>query len=600
MFSMTRRKVTAARRRTAVAGLAVALLALLPMVPASASTTPQTLYQLPGGSQCTKGLGNCVVYPKAVSLPNGRLVAAFEKATIGPTGSAYDQTMPIYKSDDNGQTWQSLANLRAPAFMGGPAQYTSNWTNPYIYVMPQTVGSLTSGTLLLASVVSGEDEYFVEHKAADPNWVPTNDGDRRNMAIALYKSTNSGASWSFVNIIATGGWQGGSAGAIGTNIANANTYRQVDPVWEPYLMVYANQLIAYYSDENDYTGYNSIGALTLRSDNNTATDSRGQVVAHRQWNGNTGTPWSVPYVDVPGNAQSVAGVNQIGGGRPGMPNVVPTANGQWIQTFEFFGGGENVQRRITSDPLNFRSVSSANISSLPVASGSPSLATGGSPVIAQMDNGRLIYNAAGSSDVWINASGSSTGAWTRYTTTIGAGYSRNLTWHPQSGRVVILSAGWPNSGLITYADYDFSGGGGSAYERITSRHSGLVVDVNAHSTADGANVQQWAWTGGYNQQWEFQDAGSGYFRIVNRNSGKCLDVNAASTADGANVIQWTCGSGYNQQWQVVFVSGSYAELRARHSGKCLDVNAWSTANGGNLQQWTCTGGYNQQWSFASA
>ncbi|MEU4159953.1 RICIN domain-containing protein [Actinoplanes sp. NPDC026670] len=593
-----------AKRRvltTIVAGL-VSGIAALSALPADASPSPQTFYQLPSNSQCTKGIGNCVVYPKAASLPSGRLVAAFEKATIGPTGSAYDQSIPIYKSDDNNTTWQQLATVRAPAFMGGPARYTSNWTNPYLYVMPQTVGSLTTGTLLLASVVSGEDEYFREHKAADPSWQPSNDGDRRDMAIALYKSTDNGASWSFVNIIATGGWQGGSAGAIGTNIANANSSRQVDPVWEPYLMVHNNELIAYYSDENDYTGYNGNGSLNLRGDNNTATDSHGQVVAHREWDGNTATPWSVPYVDVTGSTQSVAGVNQIGGGRPGMPNVVPTTNGQWLLTYEYFGGGQNVKQKIFADPLNFRATGGAggtDIGALAVTGGSPSLATGGSPVVIRLPDGRLVYNAAGSGDVWVNSSGSSTGAWTRQATPVGAGYSRNLTWHQPSGRVVILSAGWPNGGIITQVDISPGGTAGAYYERITNRTSGRVVDVFGQSTADGGDVQQWAWNGGYNQQWEFQDAGSGYFRIVNRNSGKCLDVYTASAADGADVVQWTCSNGTNQQWQVI-TAGGFAELRARHSGKCLDVNAHSTVDGANIQQWTCTGASNQQWTFAAA
>jgi hypothetical protein len=135
-----------------------------------------------------------------------------------------------------------------------------------------------------------------------------------------------------------------------------------------------------------------------------------------------------------------------------------------------------------------------------------------------------------------------------------------------------------------------------SWERITSRHSGLVVDVSNVSTADGAPVHQWQWLSGANQQWQFQDAGSGFFRVVARHSGKCLDVSGVSTADGAVVHQWTCTSGQNQQWQWVAAADGFFTLRARHSGKCLDVSNFSTANGGSLVQWTCTGGANQQWS----
>ena len=115
------------------------------------------------------------------------------------------------------------------------AKYTSNWTNPYLYVLPQNVGNLSAGTLLLASIVSGDDYYYQEQKAANSSWTPSGDGDRKDVALALYSSTDDGATWSIQNIIATGGWQGGSAGSIG-RVSNANTSAQVDPLWEPHLV----------------------------------------------------------------------------------------------------------------------------------------------------------------------------------------------------------------------------------------------------------------------------------------------------------------------------------------------------------------------------
>jgi hypothetical protein len=139
-----------------------------------------------------------------------------------------------------------------------------------------------------------------------------------------------------------------------------------------------------------------------------------------------------------------------------------------------------------------------------------------------------------------------------------------------------------------------------SWERVTSRHSGLVVDVSGVSTADGALVHQWQWLSGSNQQWQFRDAGGGYFSVVARHSEKCLDVSGLSTTDGAAVHQWTCTGGQNQQWQWVPGADGYYTLRARHSTKCLDVNGFSTANGGSLVQWTCTGAANQQWSRSTA
>jgi hypothetical protein len=280
------------RLRKAGVALAVVSSAAVTLIAAPAhaySPTPATVYQLPSTTPCLKGRGNCAIYPKAAQLPNGQLIASFELATVPSSGSAVGETLPVYRSTDDGTSWQLLSQVQAPAYLSSNpayAQYTSAWTNPYLYVLPQTVGNLQAGTLLMAAVVSGDDYYYTEQKAANPNWVPTNDGDRSNLAIALYSSTDNGADWNFQNVVTTGGWQGGSAGDIGGDISTANTYAQVDPVWEPYLMAYNGQLVAYYSDENDYTGYNSsTGALTIDPNNATATDSHGQIIAHRTWDG---------------------------------------------------------------------------------------------------------------------------------------------------------------------------------------------------------------------------------------------------------------------------------------------------------------------------
>jgi endoglucanase len=142
---------------------------------------------------------------------------------------------------------------------------------------------------------------------------------------------------------------------------------------------------------------------------------------------------------------------------------------------------------------------------------------------------------------------------------------------------------------------DGGGNTGTTYYRVTGVGSGKVLDVVGSSAADGAEVKQYGWNGGGNQQWSFENLGTGYYRVVNRFSGKCLDVASASTADGANIIQYTCGGGTNEQWTMQTV-GSYFRLVARHSGKCLDVVGAGTADGVDVEQYTCGAGTNQQWS----
>jgi hypothetical protein len=132
---------------------------------------------------------------------------------------------------------------------------------------------------------------------------------------------------------------------------------------------------------------------------------------------------------------------------------------------------------------------------------------------------------------------------------------------------------------------------------LTARHSGKLADVFNASTADGANVVQWAANGQTNQQWRFVDLGGGFFQVVSANSGKCLDVfgGTGATGDGVRVVQWACGTGTNQHWRLQDAGSGYLQLIARHSNKCLQVANASTADGAQLVQWTCGTATNQHW-----
>ncbi|MCX4614006.1 RICIN domain-containing protein [Streptomyces mirabilis] len=531
------------------------------------------LYQL-GSEPCLKGRGNCAVYPKSAQLPSGRLVASFEKSTVvAATGSADRQTLPVYKSDDHGTTWQPLSEVKAPAYLSSDpqyAKYTSNWTNPYLYTLPQDVGNLKQGTLLLASVVSGDDQYYREHKAADPNWTPSNDGDRGDLAIALYSSTDEGASWKVVNVIATGGWQGGSAGAIGQNIAAANTHQQVDPVWEPYLMVYQGQLDCYYSDENDYTGFNATtGVPTLDPANTTATDSHGQILAHKTWDGRS-AQWSAPVVDIAGLTQSVGGGRtQIGGGRPGMANVVRTADGKWLLTFEYWGGGANTRYVVADNPLQFYrgSPTGEAVTSLPVDTGSRPLATGGSPVVIRLPGGRLVYNAAGSGNVWVNESGRSDGTWKEYQTTSKAGYSRSLQYVDGTGRIAILNN--QGTSTIAYAEVDLGQSGG-AYYQLVNRRTGQVIgtgnktnDANI-GNADVPDVVLEAPGSAANpdtQYWHVVTEPNGGVTLLNKSGGRAAAVWTGNATAGQRIGQWVDNSATGS-WNLVKTTDGFYKLQS--------------------------------------
>lgn len=582
-------------RRALTAAVAVAAAVFTLAAPAHAvQATAATLYSLPSSASCTKAHTNCVLYPKAAALPDGRLVAAFEESTVTSAGSAKGQTIPVYKSDDNGATWQYLTGVEAPAYASSNsayAQYVSNWTNPYLYVLPQAVGSLASGTLVMASVVSGDDYYYLDQVKANGSYAPTHDGDRSNTAIALYASTDNGATWSFENIIATGSWSNGY-----NYPATENTYKQNDPVWEPYLMVYNNELVAYYSDENDYTGYNaSTGVPTIDPKNATTPDADTQILAHRTWDGLSADSWSGPVLDVSGTTvTNSSGYTEIGGGRPGMTNVVKTSDGEWMMTFEYWGGGNNVRYKISSNPLDFYSVggtAGTGIASLPVTSGSAAMSQGGSPVLLRLPNGRIVYNAAGSGAVWTNESGSSTGSWTEQQTTMPSAYSRSLTYVPATGRVEIIGG----STTIQYADIDFGNSVGPYY-RLVNENSGKSLGVYGASLLDGTSVVQWTTNTSTDQLWHVTSLGNGYDALLDENSGRALGIWQASTASGADAVQWVQNASYDQQWQLIAV-GSYYELLNRNSSLALTVSGSSTSDGAQVVQQAYTGATSQLWSL---
>ncbi|MEY9962000.1 hypothetical protein ABIA33_000021 [Streptacidiphilus sp. MAP12-16] len=618
--------------------------------------SPSNLYVANNPASCNKN--PCVLYPKSAQLPSGRIVAAFENSQSAPVG----QTMPVYNSDDNGTTWQKLSDVKAPAYLSSDpqyAKYTSTWTNPFLYVLPQNVGNLSAGTLLLASIVSGDDYYYQEQKAANPNWTPSGDGDRKDVALALYSSTDQGATWNIVNIIAAGGWQGGSAGDLG-RVSSANTYAQSDAVWEPHLIARNGQLIAYYSDENDYLGFDaSTGAPTLDPNNGTASDSGGQVLVHRTWDGSS-TSWSQPVVDVPGlTVDRGNGKTEIGGGRPGMETIAPTTDGKWLLTYEYWGGGTNVRYKIADDPLKFYAASDAPITALPVPAGGHTLSTGGSPVLLAMPDGRIVYNAAGSGNVWVNESGLSTGTWKEYQTPIAAGYSRDLQYVQGTGRVLILQASWSGGsvGPVTYAEVDLGHSDG-AYDTLVNRLTGQVLSPDAgktqdanltgnvpdlvlrtqnaaddtqrwHLTAKGSNVTllnkaggraagvwtgnatagqplaQWVDDGATDKQWTLVPQTDGYDKIQSvRNSSLFM---TGATQNGAVALEALIdtstnpAAGYSQEWQLVQESsttGVPSTLKGSNSGRCLNVPNGQT--GVQIQIWDCLGNQNQEITATAA
>ena len=103
------------------------------------------------------------------------------------------------------------------------------------------------------------------------------------------------------------------------------------------------------------------------------------------------------------------------------------------------------------------------------------------------------------------------------------------------------------------------------YHTIMASHSGkaLAVDLSsttngdyANATVNGVNIFQYGTTATDNRLWKIESVGERYYKLTNKYSGKVLDVRGISTNNGANVHQWSYVGGANQQWELVRVDAN--------------------------------------------
>lgn len=128
---------------------------------------------------------------------------------------------------------------------------------------------------------------------------------------------------------------------------------------------------------------------------------------------------------------------------------------------------------------------------------------------------------------------------------------------------------------------------------ITNEASGKALDVSGVSTSNGANVHQWAYGGGLNQQWNAQHVSGNTFELVSLNSGSCLDADSGSD----NAHQWACEGNTNQQWVIEEQSdGSYL-IRTKAGNEVLEVQNGSANNGANVRTAGAANSDRQKWRF---
>ncbi|MFG2729175.1 RICIN domain-containing protein [Streptomyces canus] len=489
------------------------------------SRPSQTLYTPPSGAPSPGSL-----YPRGLRLQhsgssNGTILATFEQYTSGTP------VFPIYRSTDNGNSWTKISDIQDTQNGWG-----MRW-EPELFELPTAIGNYPAGTIMAAGAS-----------------VPA---DRSAIKIDMYASTDHGVTWSFVSNIATGGEAQSS---------NGHT-----PVWEPFLLVSGNKLIAYYSDQRD--------------------PAHGQKVVHQVTT--DGVNWG-PVVDD-------AAVPEYSS-RPGMPTVAKLPNGKYVMTYEYGGAPEGdfaVYYKISSDPEAFGSATAIPLKATDgtVPASSPYitwLPTGGA-------NGTLVVSAHSSDDLFLNTQNGAANTWTHIGSQVPGGYSRGMVPLPDGHSLLVLSGGrLTSTGLnpVTYGTVDLGGGisDGATYT-VSNAGSNLKLTIVGGTTTNGTNATQQNADNASDQKWRFVQQTSGYFKIFNVASGKVLGVANQSTANGANVLQWDDNGTLDHEWAVApSPAGGFTFLN-RLTGKYLEIPSASTTVGTAAGQWDSTSCACQRWNL---
>jgi hypothetical protein len=292
-----------------------------------------------------------------------------------------------------------------------------------------------------------------------------------------------------------------------------------------------------------------------------------------------------------------------------------------------------------------------------VSSGSGALAKGGSPVVVARPDGGLVYNAAGSGDVWVDASGSGSGTWKEYKTSMPSGYSRDLQYVSGTGLMTIVRAPW-GTGPVTYGQVDLGNSNG-VYYTLVNRATGQVLSPQSGKTQDaaftgntpdiitqtrndanaaqwwhlarkgnavtllnkgggravglwqgsastGTKLTQWVDDGGSDKLWNLVQTSDGYYQL--QSTANTSLYATAATPGGAVDIEGgidpsaNAAGAHTQQWQLVIdfstTSGAYFKVVNHNSGKALGVSGASTSDGASIVQWTYTGSTDQLWNVS--
>lgn len=599
----------------------------------------------PGGATYSR-----IICLKNSGTQNGTLLCTYDQlknvTVTMPDGSTVSkQVYPIYKSTNDGASWTLIANVYDREFG------LNRTSQPCLFELPQAVGSLPKGTIILAGNIFDDDPHTVSR-------------------IVLYKSSDGGYTWTYLSQVDAGG----------PCVYDPSTTSTTTTVWEPFLNISADgKLVCYYSDERQ----KSSGAL--------------QTVCLRA--SEDGITW--------GNLANVAAITNTSD-RPGMITVTKLPNGTYMATYEVVNrpsislNNAVVYCKFSADGLTWDASSLGTRVALSNGRG-----IGSSPFVKWVDaggpNGMVIISAKWATDSSDVISGGQNfyvnynlgkGSWERlpmavtydYNDSAGgyfSGFSQSFDvsaggstlyhatnvenldnvktingtqYHLNDVRVdkfslngtiyeaenatlnnvsvgtnVDASAGSevqyinysdssvtfsnvtvPSSGTYT-VNVRYSNANGSTSYHYVKVNGTQVTTLGYPETSDWSRYQWASFTCSLNAGVNTIRLGysSGFAEIdciqveesysavliENRNSGKFIEVPYASVTAGTALGQWGTTKHMCQKWSFIETSDGYFRIMNLNSGLYLDIQNNSTANGASAVQAAYSSAYSQQWSL---
>ena len=134
------------------------------------------------------------------------------------------------------------------------------------------------------------------------------------------------------------------------------------------------------------------------------------------------------------------------------------------------------------------------------------------------------------------------------------------------------------------------------YIIASSINRNLVLDVSGVSKDAGANVHGWMSSGGENQLWYIQSIGGGLYSIRALHSARFMNVAGSGKTNGTNIHQWSDKTpNGDEKWRIQDNGDGTYTFHAAVNGLALDLAEGKVANGQNVQCWTSNGTGAQRW-----